>query len=331
MQMANAKRFFIVLALFSCFLFLSVPATVYSAEKIVIKLGSGAGPGSFMGITEELYKKRVEEKTQGQVEIKIFPSNQLGSLTAQQEGLRVGTHQMAVIGSSIVALAPKFGIFDFPFLFDDREKVGRTVNGPVGKELMDSLLPKGIVGLGLFENGITHMTNNVRPIIKPSDCVGLKMRTPESPSRILIFRTYGANPTPMDFGELFSALKQGVVDGQDNPYSNIIMGKLFEVQKYLSNTGHVYATVILTASKIWWDKWPKEVQKVLQEVAIEVANESRKRGEETDRKNLEFLKKHMQVNEVDKEEFRRASTPAYKDLAKSVGEDLLERVRQATK
>jgi TRAP-type transport system periplasmic protein len=327
----HAMRFFMVLAIFPCYLVLSTVDSAYSAEKIVIKLGSGAGPGSFMGITEELYKKKVEEKTQGQVEIKLFPSNQLGTLTAQQEGLRVGTHQMAVIGSSIVALAPKFGIFDFPFIFDDREEVGRVVNGSIGKELMDSLLPKGLVGLGFFENGITHMTNNVRPIRKPADCVGLKMRTPESPSRILIFRTYGANPTPMDFGELFSALKQGVVDGQDNPYSNIIMGKLFEVQKYLSNTGHVYSSVILIASKIWWEKWPKDVQKILQETAIEVANESRKRGEETDKRNLESLKKQMQVNEVDKEEFKKASMPVYKELGKSVGEDLLERVRQATK
>ena len=241
------KSLLLVLAFFLFSFPFFNPSTGYCAEKIVIKLGSTGPEGSFMHEIAELYKKKVEQGTKGGAEINIFPSAQLGSLEVQQDGMRMGTHQITIIGSSIVTLVPQFGIFDFPYIFENRQKVDRVVNGPIGKELFDLLPSKGLVGLAFWENGITHMTNNVRPIYKPQDCVGLKMRTPSATSRILLFKVYGANPTPMPFNELFSALKQGVVDGQDNPYSNIIMGKLYEAQKYLSNTGHIYSSLVLLA------------------------------------------------------------------------------------
>lgn len=304
-------------------------SSLSAAEKLMIKVGSTAPPGSFMHEIAELYQKKVQDKSKGSVEITIFPSAQLGTLEAQQEGMRVGTHQITVIGSSIAALVPQYGIFDLPYLFETRKDVNKVVNGPVGEELFRLLPPKGLIGLGFWENGITHMTNNIRPIVKPEDLKGLKMRTPSAPSRLLIFKTYGANPVPMPFSELFTALKQGVVDGQDNPYANIMMGKLQEVQKYLSNTGHIYSSLVLIASKMWWDKWPADVQKILKEAAYEVGNESREMAEKSDVKNLEFLKQSMKINEVDRDAFKKASVPIQKELAQQIGKDIYDKVVKA--
>jgi tripartite ATP-independent transporter DctP family solute receptor len=186
------------------------------------------------------------------------------------------------------------------------------------KVLFAVLPPKGMRVLGVWENGFRHITNSVRPINKPEDLKGVKLRVPGGAWRVNMFKAYGANPAPMPFGEVYSALQAGVMDGQENPFAQIASAKLQEVQKFLSLSGHVYTPAYLIVSEDFWQKVPADAQAVLSRIAVELGDFARGQGETLDRDLMVKLAPPLKVNEVDKGAFIQASTPIYQQFGKEV-------------
>jgi tripartite ATP-independent transporter DctP family solute receptor len=316
----------VLFVMFSVLIFFLFSYNAWSQEKISIKLGIVGGPDSATNWSSNQLKRLVEERSKGQVEIQVFHSGRLGKDEVVMEGMRIGTHQMASIGSPVPALVPQFGIFDLPFLFPNREFVQKFQDSPLGQELLEFLPSKGLIGIGFWELGFRVITNNVRPIYTPKDLEGLKIRVPSSPIRVKMFQVYGANPSVLSYTELFSALQQGVVDGQENPITSIFEAKFYEVQKYLSMSNHVYTPSFPLASKKHWDKWPSNVRKIILDAAKEVEIMTKKQGAEWDKERIVFLSKHLKVNDTDFNSFQKASAAVYKELGHLIGQDYVDRV-----
>ncbi|HSC72498.1 MAG TPA: TRAP transporter substrate-binding protein, partial [Candidatus Methylomirabilis sp.] len=198
----------------------------------------------------------------------------------------------------------------------------------VKASLFDPLPEKGLRLLGVWENGFRVITNNVRPIVKPEDLKGIKLRVPSGVWRVKMFRAYGANPTPLAYSEVFAALQAGVMDGQENPFPQIYGGKFHEVQKYLSLTDHVYTPAYAIVSERFWKTLPFDVQQVLGKTAMEVGDFARSEGARLDKELQEKMQKSLKINEVDKEAFVTASKPVYEEFAKEVkgGKELIDRI-----
>lgn len=253
----------------------------------------------------------------------VFPAGQLGNYSQMLEGMQVGTHDMTLTLALAIKLAPQLSVFDMPYLFKDRKRFENVIHSALAAKLLRMPESKGVLGLAYWENGYRHVTNNVRPIRTPEDLKGIKLRTPPSPSRVAMFRQFGANPAPLPFTELYSALQQGVFDGQENPLPNIRGSKLYEVQKFLSMTSHVYDPQILLISKNRWDGLPSWAQTALRKAGEEVGDQMREEGNRLDEQDRAFLAKQMKVNEVDFPAFQKASQPlfekfAYPDILKEI-------------
>jgi len=308
------KIYLYILVLSLVLLFTSVVLAQEVKPAFTLRVGHGDAPGTFKDRASHLFKEKVEAYTDGQVTVIVYPSNQLGKLTTQLEGCQMGTHDIVVTMDVCVNLVPEIGVLDMPYLFKDRHRAERILKGPIGRELLEKLSECGIIGLAWWENGFRHITNNVRPIVTPADLKGLKIRTPASPIRVKTFKTFGAYASPLSFAELFSALQQGVFDGQENPLFNIRGGSFYEVQKYLSLSAHVYNPQIVNMSKILWDKMPPNFQAAVKLAAEEVGDVMRDEGKMNDEKNLEFLRDKMKVNEVDFKAFQQAAKPIYEEF-----------------
>jgi tripartite ATP-independent transporter DctP family solute receptor len=224
---------------------------------------------------------------------------------------------------------PKFGVFEMPYLFKDRVHVKKVAeDAQIKTVLFDPLPEKGLRLLGMWENGFRVITNNVRPIVKPEDLKGIKLRVPSGVWRVKMFRAYGANPTPLAYGEVFAALQAGVMDGQENPFAQIWGGKFYEVQKYLSLTDHVYTPAYSIVSERFWKTLPPDVQQVLAKISVEVGDFARKEGARMDKDLEEKMGKSLKINEVDKDAFVAASKPVYEEFAKEVkdGKGVVDRI-----
>ena len=208
-------------------------------------------------------------------------------------------------------------------------------DGPIGTELLNDLPKAKLVGLGYWENGFRHVTNNKRPIQTAEDFKGLKLRTLESKVHVEFWKMMGTNPTPMSFSQLYSAMEQGVVDGQENPYGNVVSSKFNEVQKYLSNTGHVYNANVFLVSKVFWDKCTDQEKEIIKKAAIEARDYQRKLNEEEDQSSVKLLtEKGMKINDLnpgEKEKIMEMAKPLYESVAKSIGGDLVDRIIAAAK
>ena len=295
----------------------------------VIRMGHVAFPGSLLAVVNDEYAKRVNEALKGRYEVKVFHSSQLGSDEEMLKGIKVGVLEMFQPSTIMSTVDPKFGVFEMPYLFKDRDHVKRVVEDPKIKEILFDPLPeKGLRLLGVWENGFRVITNNVRPVVKPEDLKGIKLRVPSGVWRVKMFRAYGANPTPLAYSEVFAALQAGVMDGQENPFPQIWGGKFHEVQKYLSLSDHVYSPSYALVSERFWKSLPADVQQVMAKTAAEVGDFARKEGARMDREILEKMQKSLKVNEVDKDAFVKASKPVYDDFAKEVkgGKELVDRI-----
>ncbi|MBP1933864.1 TRAP transporter substrate-binding protein [Ammoniphilus resinae] len=299
--------------------------------RLSFRIAFPSGKGSMLYEAADLYKKKVEEKSNGAIEVKIFPDGQLGKDLAVLDALKLGSIEMSVPSSVMATKSPEFGVFDIPFLFEDRTKVAQIAHGEIWEKDLKGLLPQhGLVGLGFWENGFRQITNNKHPINTPADLAGLKIRVPDSKVRVAMFKEIGANPTPMDFSEVFTALQQGVVDGQENPLPTIKGGKLEEVQKYMSITNHTYTPAFLVASKVWFDKLSPEDQKFLTDVANEVGDDIRKLGEEEDTKLLDYFKeKGLEINTANIKSFKEETKPVVKLLEDKIDPAFIEKVVKA--
>ncbi|UFJ38923.1 DctP family TRAP transporter solute-binding subunit [Brevibacillus humidisoli] len=279
----------------------------------------------------EKFKELLAQKSNGRIEVNIFPSSQLGNGRDQIEGLQLGTIHLHIGSVAPVAnFAPKLNVLSLPYLFRDREHVFQVLDGEIGKELSADLESKGMINLSFWENGWRHLTNDVRPIKTAEDASGLKIRVLESPAYVSYVKALGSTPTPIPFGELYTALEQKVVDGQENPLAQIATNKFDEVQKYLSLNAHTYDAAVFLISKMAYDQLPAELQQAVHEAALEAAAYQRQLSEESEAKYLQQLKESgMQIEEnPDLESFRKAVEPVYEELQESIGKDLIKRVRE---
>lgn len=298
-------------------------------ETKVIRLGHVGYPGSLFAIVSDEYARRVNAALAGRYEVKVFHSSQLGSDEDMLKGIKVGVLEMFAPSTVMSTVDPRFGVFEMPYLFKDRAHVKRAFQDPKIREiLVDHLPQKGLRVLGLWENGFRVVTNNVRPVVKPEDLRGIKLRVPSGVWRVKMFRAYGANPTPLAYGEVFAALQAGVMDGQENPFPQIWGGKFHEVQKYLSLTDHVYTPAYCVVSERFWKTVPPDAQQVLLRTAEEMGDFARSEGARLDKEILDKMKASIKVNDVDKDAFVKASRPVYDDFGKEVpgGKELVDRI-----
>lgn len=303
-----------------------------NVKAMEIRVAYTTGKDSTMSAGSEAFKQLVEQKSNGKIKVNLYPDGQLGKDEAVLDSLKLGGIEITNVSTPLQNRLKEVGAFDLPYLFKDRAAVAKVANGQIWADLQKKLPSMGYVGLAMTENGYRQITNNKRPIVKPEDLKGIKLRIPSGDIRLLTFKTYGSNPVPLDFTELFSALQQGVVDGQENPLSTIQSSRFNEVQKYLSLSNHVYTPGYLIASKIWWDKVPPENQKIILEAAKEAGDKSRAYGEAADKKVVDELKaKGMQVNEVDFAAFMAASKPVYDKAKELIGADFINNLLQAVK
>jgi TRAP-type transport system periplasmic protein len=242
----------------------------------------------------------VAAKSGGKIKVTEFASSQLGNELQQQSALMGGVQEMLVASTtSLSGVVKEFGLLDFPFLFSNPRQADSMVDGPLGKMLNARLNDKGIVVLGYFDLGFRNVTNSKRPITKGEDLEGLKLRVIPNPVFVETFKTFKANPVPMPFAELYGALENKAVDGQENPYAVILSSKFYEVNKYVSETNHVYATNPVQISKRFWEKLSPTEQKLLQDAATEAQNYQRVVSREVSSKAVSELKaKGMIFNEI---------------------------------
>lgn len=281
------------------------------AQAVKLTLGHGAAPGNPRHEASVKFAEILKAKTSGRIEVQVAPSAQLGDDAAMVTALRTGALDMSANSQGAVANAvPEYAAFGMPFLFSNAAAAFKLLDGPLGKELADKSAEKGLVALGFWDNGIRQMTNSKRPIAKVEDLKGLKMRTPPDTVLVEIMQALGAEAQQIKFAELYVALQQGVVDGQENPLVNFHASKLYEVQKNLALTNHQFQMTPFLMSKRSWDKLSDADKKAVQEAAAEATALQRKLSQESEDKLLADLKaKGVQVTTVDKAAFAKATAP----------------------
>jgi len=296
--------------------------------QIEIKLGHVGEPGSLFQTSADEFAKRANAKLAGRAKVMTFGSSQLGGDKEMLQKLKLGTLDMALPSTVMNSEVDLFGIFEMPYIVKDRAHMARIEKEIFWPKLEPEAEKKGLTVLAVWENGTRHITNNKRPIKVPNDLKGIKLRVPEGKWRVKMFQAYGANPSPMKFSELFTALQTGVMDGEENPFTQIYSAKLQEVQKYLSLSGHVYTPAYLTVGTKRWNELPPDVRKVLEETARETQAYVYQTAAKDDLELLGKLKAAgMQVNDVDQEAFVAASKPIYDEFGKDVpgAKDLIDR------
>ena len=279
------------------------------AQAIKLTLGHGAAPGNPRHEAAVKFAEVLKAKTAGRIEVQVAPSAQLGDDAAMVTALRTGALDMSANSQGALANAvPEYAAFGMPFLFSSLPQVWKVLDGPLGKELADKSAEKGMVVLGYWDNGIRHMSNSKKPLLKPEDLKGMKMRTPPDAVTVDIMQALGAEAQQIKFAELYVALQQGVVDGQENPLMNIHASKLYEVQKFISLTGHKYEMTPFLMSKRSWDRLTEADRKAVQEAALEATTLQRKLSQESDDKLIADLKaKGVRVDAVDKAAFEKGT------------------------
>ena len=273
-------------------------------KTYVIKAGHAAAKSHFAQKSFEKFKELVEKNSNGKIKVEIHPEGELGGEREMLEQLLLGDlTMMAPASAPLEAVSKDIALWDLPYLFKDHETAYRVLDGEVGQEVLDSFSDKGIIGLVYWENGFRHLTNNKKPVTSVRDMQGMKMRTLENPMQINTWSATGANATPIAFTELYSALQQKIVDAQETPLSLMYAQKFYEVQHYLTLTGHTYSPWPVIMNKKFYDSLPKNLQKVVMDAAVETRDYNRKLSKEDEIKSLELLKqKGMEVTELSDEQ-----------------------------
>lgn len=290
-----------------------------TAQGIEIKFGHVGAPGSLFAQSADEFAKRANAKLGSKAKVVVFGSSQLGGDTEMVQKLKLGTIDLALPSTVMSTQSDLFGIFELPYLVQDRAHMQKIEKEVVWPSLVPDVEKKGLKVIAVWENGYRHITNSKRPIVTPSDLKGIKLRVPEGKWRVRMFQEYGANPSPMKFSELFTALQTGVMDGQENPFTQIYSSKLHEVQKYISLSGHVYAPAYVTAGSKKWASLPADVRKILEDTAKETQAFVYQIAAREDKELLDKIKASgTQSNEVDKKAFVAASKAIYTDFGKEV-------------
>jgi tripartite ATP-independent transporter DctP family solute receptor len=272
------------------------------------------------------FNELLRAKSNGRVELQIFHSAQLGSERDAIEGVSLGTVEMTLVSSApLSGFSRKFLVFDLPFIIQDRQKAYAVFDGPIGQEILASLEPKGILGLGIWENGFRMLTNNKRPVVNPEDVRGMKIRLMENPVHMATFRHLGASPVPMPFGEVFTALQQGTVDGQENPLIIIHTSKFFEVQEHLALTGHFYSPAPLLINKAFFEGLPQDIQQIIRDAEKEARAWQRNFCIEMEKELVAKLEAAgMQITRPDIKAWQEATRPIYQQFEAEIGKEIIE-------
>jgi tripartite ATP-independent transporter DctP family solute receptor len=317
---------------------IAAPAIIASRSSALaattLTLGHGAAPGNPRSVAAEEFAKMVGEKTGGEVTVNIAGSEQLGNDVAMLTSLRTGALDLTANSQGAASgLVPELSALGLPFLFDNADQAFSVLEGPIGEELAGKFADLGIVTLAWWDNGIRHITNSKKPIEKPADLEGLKIRTPADPITIDIFQALGAATEQIAFSELYVALQQGVVDGQENPLANIASSKLYEVNPYISLSAHKWETTPFLASQIGWARLTPEQQAAVQEAATEAGQLQRQLMKEAEQKLLAEFRANpdLKVNEVDRAAFKEATAPVIEAWQKQDVGDFVTRVVDAAK
>ena len=297
---------------------LVLPLTAAHAQT-EIKLGHVGEPGSLFQKSADEYARRANAKLGTKAKVVTFGSSQLGGDKEMIQKLKLGTLDMALPSTVMSSEVDLFGVFEMPYIVKDRKHMARIEKEVFWPKIAPEAEKKGLTVLAVWENGVRHITNSKRPIKAPADLQGIKLRVPEGKWRVKMFQAYDANPSPMKFSELFTALQTGVMDGQENPFTQIYSAKLQEVQKFLSLSGHVYTPAYLTVGKTKWDSLPPDVRKTLEDVAKETQAFVYEKAAKDDEELLGKIKAAgVQVNTPNKDAFVAASKPVYEEFAKEV-------------
>ncbi|WP_168708652.1 TRAP transporter substrate-binding protein [Hydrogenophaga sp. PAMC20947] len=308
---------------------LAAAATGVQAQTI-LKIGYATSATSHYGVGTTVFCDEMEKGTQGRYKCQQFPSSALGGEREQIEAVQLGTQDLVNTSTGPLGnFVPEVKIVDIPFLFRDYDHARKVMDGPIGQDLQKKMAARGLINLAWTENGFRHMTNSKRPIHSASDAAGLKMRTMENKVHMDGYKTFGILPTPMAFPELFTALQQGTVDGQENPIPVILASKFSQVQKYLSLTGHVYSPAALILSPAVWNKLSDADKKVFTEAAKKGAAAQRKKVNDDEDTGIALLEKDGMVvdKKVDGASFRKAVAPAYAEFAKEFGADKIAAIQ----
>ena len=301
-----------------------------AAAQTVVKIGYATTKESHYGVGSTVFCDEIEKGTQNRYKCQHFPSSALGGEREMTEAVQLGTLDIVNTSTGPIGnFVPEVKIVDIPFLFRDYDHARKVMDGPIGQDILSKFPSKGIIALGWTENGFRHMTNNKRPIVKPADASGLKMRTMENKVHMDGYRTFGILPTPMAFPELFGALQQGTVDGQENPIPVILASKFAQVQKHLSLTGHVYSPALLLMAPRTWTKLTEADKKVFTDAAKKAGAAQRKKVNDDENSGIAQLEKDGMtvVKTVDGTAFREALTPAYVSYSKEFGAENIKKIQ----
>ncbi len=336
--------------LFVCGIFLVCMLFIIStaSAKMVIKFGHVAPTFHGQSVGVDHFAKYVMEKTNGEIEVRTYPMGQLGGERSMAEQVQSGTLQLAAITCAVLSnFVPQAALIPLPFVFPDRRTAYAVLDSEIRDKLFSYFPAKGFMALGFTENEFRDLTNSKRPIRKPEDLKGLKIRLMESPVYLDTFRQMGVNPVPMPFPEVYNALQQGVIDGQDNPLYTSILMKFTEVNKYVTITHHILTECPIVANIDWWNKLPAKYQKVLREAAYETEVVNRghtmrdklsmsvmtkkdpKTGKVIPGPSIYAVarKQGVQIIELtpsEREAFKEAMTPVYKKYREIIGPDLFD-------
>ncbi len=300
-----------------------------NAASVTLKLGHIAEPSNPYGMGADHFAELVKKYSNGDIDVQVFPSSQLGNQRDLVEGLTLGTVEMTLTGTAVLGnFAPEVSVFDLPFLFRDVEHAYKALD-TIGMDLCKKYVePKGMITLAIWENGVRHMTNNRGPIKTPKDMEGLKMRVMEQPVYIELMKSLKASPTPMAMSELYTALQKGVIDGQENPLSQIATKHFYEVQKYVSLTGHTYAPEVVLISSYAWGGLSDAQKEILTKAAVETKDWQRNLCRELEDKFAKTITdgKAKINDDVDKAAFIEATKGVWKLYTDKYGEDTVNAI-----
>ncbi len=308
----NTRRTLLAAALAST---LALPALA----QMELKLGHVGGPGSLFELSANEFARRANDKLAGKAKVVVFGSSQLGGDAELLQKLRLGTVDFAIPSTVMSSAVDAFGMFEMPYLVKNRAHMKKIEQAVVWPSLAPMAEAKGYQLLAVWENGFRNITTNTQPIVKPEDLAGMRLRVPKGKWRVKMFQAYGANPSPMALSEVFVALQTGVMDGQENPLTQIYSSKFQEVQKFLSMTGHVYTPAYLATGKTRFASLPADMQAALTAAARETQAYVYEQAAKLDDELLAKIKAAgVKVNEADKDAFIAASKGVYTEFAKEV-------------
>lgn len=306
---------------------------VAEGDEHSIKFGIGLSPGSPQHMSVEHFRDILDQRTDGRLTVEIFPDSQVGDDNQMMSALQSGTLEMTYPSTSPAAsIVPELGLFDLPFLFPTPEAADEVLDGEIGQEMLDAFDGTGIKALAFAENGYRQLTNSKHAVSSPEDVKGLAVRVMENPIQVDIWKTLGANPTSMAFGEVFSALEQGVVDGQENPWNTILTSKFYEVQDHASETRHVYTPFVIMIAEKFFNGLSPEDQAIVEEAARTAAVYERTLSREfNDYAKQQLIDEGLKITDLTEEQvgaFQEATKPVYDKWAPRIGADLVARVQE---